>query len=117
LKKYLQQQIYLSMIRIAALLIILVVTPAVAAKVDVTFCTQAHDTAAVHVRWALAQQHDSKLHKEDSCRVYRNQFYEAAVTRQNATRCEQGDIRERALEVIDAEINAFNDLIATSCSD
>jgi hypothetical protein len=30
---------------------------------------------------------------------------------------EQGDIRERALEVIDAEINAFNDSIAISCSD
>jgi hypothetical protein len=117
LKKYLQQQIYLSMIRIAASLVIFLVTPAMAAKVDVTFCTQAHDTAAVHLRWALAQQHDSKLNKDDSCRVYRNQFYEAAVTRQNVTRCEQGDTREHALEVIDAEINAVNDLIATSCSE
>jgi hypothetical protein len=117
LKKYLQQQIYLSMIRIAEFLVILLITPAMAAKVDVTFCTQAHDTAAVHLRWALAQQHDGKLHKDDSCRVYRNQFYEAAVARQNVTQCEQGNIRELALEVIDAEINAFNDLIATSCSD
>jgi hypothetical protein len=117
LKKFLQQQIYLPMIRIAALLVIFLVTPAMAAKVDATFCTQAHDTAAVHLRWALAQQNDSELHTDDSCRVYRNQFYEAAVTRQNVTRCEQGDIRERALEVIDAEIDAFNDLIATSCSE
>jgi hypothetical protein len=105
------------MIRIAALLAIFLVTPAAAAKVDVTFCAQAHDTATVHLRWALALKHDSKLHEDDSCRVYRNQFYEAAVTRQNVTRCEQGDIRERALELIDAEINALNDLIATSCSE
>ena len=88
-----------------------------AGKVDVTFCTPAHDTAAVQLRWALAQQHDNKLYNDDNCRVYRNQFYEAAVTRQNVTRCDQGNIRERALEVIDAEINAFNDLIATSCND
>jgi hypothetical protein len=113
----LEQQTYLSMSRITALLMVFFVTPAVAAKVDVTFCTQAHDTAAAHLKWALAQQHDSKLHKNDSCGAYRNQFYEAAVIRQNVTRCEQADIRKRALEVIDAEINAFNDLIADSCSD
>jgi hypothetical protein len=117
MKQYFQQQIYLSMIRIAALLLISLVTPAMAAKVDVTFCTQAHDTAVVRLRWALAQQHGSELHQDDSCRVYRNQFYEAAVTRQDVTRCEQGDIRERALEVIDAEIDAFNDLISASCSE
>ena len=117
MKKYLQQKIYPPMIRIAAILIIFLVTPAMAAKVDATFCTQAHDTAVVHLRWALAQQHDSELHQDDSCRVYRNQFYEAAVTRQDVTRCEQGDIRERALRIIDAEIDAFNDLIANSCGE
>jgi hypothetical protein len=113
----LQQKIYLPMVRIAALLAIFVVTPAMAAKVDITFCAQVHDTATAQLRWALAQKHDSKLHKDDSCSVYRNQFYEAAVTRQNVTRCEQGDIRDHALELIDAEIDAFNDLIATSCSE
>jgi hypothetical protein len=55
--------------------------------------------------------------KDDSCRVYRSEFYAAAVTRQNITRCEQDDIRQRALQVIDAEINAFNDLIATYCGE
>ena len=30
--------------------------------------------------------------------------------------CEQDDIRQSALEVIDAEINAFNDLIETYCA-
>jgi hypothetical protein len=33
------------------------------------------------------------------------------------TRCEQDDIRQSALEVIDAEIDAFNDLIATYCTE
>ena len=117
MKKYFHQQIYLPMTRIATLLVIFLVTPAMADRVDGTFCNQAHDTAELHLRWARVQQHDSKLHEDDSCGVYRNQFYEAAVTRQKVTRCEQGDIRERALEVIDAEINALNDLIATSCSE
>ncbi len=57
------------------------------------------------------------LQKDDSCRVYRTEFYEAAVTHQNITHCEEGDMRQSTLKVIDAEINPFNDLIATYCSD
>jgi hypothetical protein len=57
------------------------------------------------------------LQKDDSCRGYRTEFYEAVVTRQNVTHCDEDDMRQSALEVIDAEINAFNDLIATYCSD
>ena len=105
------------MIRVGAfLIIILLVGPAVAATVNVAYCAQAHEIALSRLKWALARQHDSNVSQDDdSCRVYRSVFYEAAVTRQSVTRCEQVDIREYALQVIDDEINAFNDLIATHC--
>jgi hypothetical protein len=56
-------------------------------------------------------EQNGKLQKE------RSEFYEAAGTRQNLTQCEQGDLRAHALQAIGAEINAFNDLIATYCDD
>jgi hypothetical protein len=62
-------------------------------------------------------EQNGKLQKDDSCRVYRSEFYEAAATRQNLTQCELGDLRQHALQAIGAEINAFNDLIATYCDD
>jgi len=105
------------MIRVGALLIALMITPATAGKVDITYCAQAPDVAAVRLKSALAREQNSKLQKDDSCRVYRSEFYAAAVTRQNITHCEQDDIRQHALEVIDAEINTFNDLIATYCGE
>jgi hypothetical protein len=108
------------MIRIAAFLLVtflfvFLATPVLAAKVS--YCAQAHDSAEARLKWALERQgHGETLQKDDSCRAYRSKFYEAAVTRQNVTHCEQDDIRQSALEVIDAEINAFNDLIATYCA-
>jgi hypothetical protein len=113
--KLLSQQNYSLMIRTIAFLMAFFVAPAMAADLDVNYCTRAHDAAAARLRWALAQQHDGKLQTDDSCRVYRDEFYQTVVTRQTVTLCEQGAIRERALQAIDAEINAFNDLIATSC--
>jgi hypothetical protein len=101
---------------LAAFLLVFLATPVMAAKVG--YCAQAHDSAATRLQWALERQRNAMtLQKDDSCRVYRAEFYEAAVTRQNITHCEEDDMRQSALKVIDAEINAFNDLIATYCSD
>jgi hypothetical protein len=108
------------MIRIAAFLLaaflfVFLATPVLAAKVS--YCAQAHDSAEARLKWALERQGNGEtLQKDDSCRAYRSEFYEAAVTRQNVTHCEQDDIRQSALEAIDAEINAFNDLIAAYCA-
>jgi hypothetical protein len=101
------------MIRVGAFPLVLMIAPATAGKVDVNYCAQAPNIAAARLRSVLERQHSSEMRKDDSCRAYRSEFYEAAVTRQNITHCEQDDIRQSALEVIDAEINAFNDLIAT----
>ena len=93
----------------AALLLAFLATPVKAAKVS--YCAQAHDSAATRLKWALERQRNTiTLQKDDNCRGYRTEFYQAAVTRQNITRCEQDDMRQSALEAIDAEINAFNDL-------
>jgi hypothetical protein len=112
---------HLLMMRIAAFLLAtfllaFLATPVMAAKVS--YCAQVHDSAAARLKWALERQPNAMtVQKDDSCRVYRTEFYEAAVTRQNITHCEEDDMRQSALKVIDAEINAFNDLIATYCSD
>ncbi len=101
---------------LAAFLLVFLATPAMAAKVS--YCAQAHDSAEARLKWALERQRDGEpLQKDDSCRAYRSEFYEAAVTRQDITHCQQDDVRQSALEVIDAEINAFNDLIATYCGE
>jgi hypothetical protein len=39
------------------------------------------------------------------------------TTRQVASFCREGIDRQRTLELLDFEIEAFNDLIATQCSD
>jgi hypothetical protein len=101
---------------LSAFLLVFLANRVMAAKVG--YCVQAHDSAATGLKWALERQRNAMtLQKDDSCRVYRTEFYEAAVTRQNITHCEEDDMRQSALKVIDAEINAFNDLIATYCSD
>ncbi|QPF88661.1 hypothetical protein [Bradyrhizobium commune] len=52
----------------------------------------------------------------DTCRVYIKQFVEAVTARKDAASCQDGVARRRTLEVLDAEIEAFNDRIAeNSC--
>jgi hypothetical protein len=54
-------------------------------------------------------------HKEENCRSYATTFFEAVTARQAASVCKHGIDRERILESLDFEIEAFNDLIATVC--
>jgi hypothetical protein len=50
------------------------------------------------------------------CRVYIKHFVEAVTARKDAASCQHGVARQRALEALDAEIQAFNDRIAeNSC--
>jgi len=50
---------------------------------------------------------------EKACKAYAESFYRIVVTRQAAAACGVG--RQRDLAVLDSEINAFNDLLATRC--
>jgi hypothetical protein len=53
----------------------------------------------------------------DICRVYIKHFVEAVTNRKDAASCQEGFARQRALEVLDGEIEAFNDRIAeNSCA-
>ena len=82
--------------------------PALAAE-----CTSIKDIDASRSRWELLRSQPAKAdHKEKICRAYAASFYESVTIRQAAARCTDG---ERNLAVLDSEINAFNDLLATKC--
>jgi len=100
------------MLRSAIFAIALVILPATAA--DAASCGQASEFTAARARWAAVRQ--SRTDDSDKiCRAYANYFYEAVVTRQTASWCEDNVNRQRNLEVLDAEIDAFNNLIAKQC--
>jgi hypothetical protein len=82
--------------------------PAVAAE-----CTSIKDIDASRSRWELLRSQPAKAaDKEKICRAYAASFYESVTLRQAAARCADG---ERNVAVLDSEIDAFNDLLATKC--
>jgi hypothetical protein len=100
------------MLRSATFAIALAILPAAAA--DASSCGQASELTAAQARWAAVRK--SRIDDSDKiCRAYGNSFYEAVVTRQTASWCEDSVNRERNLEMLDAEIDAFNNLIAKQC--
>jgi|ERR1700741_2312858 hypothetical protein len=75
-------------------------------------CTSNKDVDASRTRWATQRSHSvSAADKERTCRAYAASFYESVTLRQAYARCDD----ERTLAVVDSEINAFNDLLATKC--
>jgi hypothetical protein len=48
---------------------------------------------------------------QEKCRLYATTFFEAVTARQAASFCTDGIDRERILESLDSEIEAFNNLI------
>jgi hypothetical protein len=82
--------------------------PAVAAE-----CTSIKDIDASRSRWELLRSQPAKTaNQETICRAYATSFYESVTLRQAAAKCT--DVG-RNLAVLDSEINAFNDLLATKC--
>jgi hypothetical protein len=66
-------------------------------------------------RGAHHSQHDRLDHAAASheiCHVYIKHFVEAVTARKDAVSCQDGGARRRALDALDAEIQAFNDRIA-----
>jgi hypothetical protein len=104
------------MLRIIIVAIALLIDPAITGA-ETSGCSQPPDFSAARLRWAAVRE--SRVdpgHSEESCRSYRSNFYEAVTTRQAASFCRDGTDRRRTLELLDTEIEAFNDLIATQCS-
>jgi hypothetical protein len=75
-------------------------------------CDQESSLGASHIRRARESQNSvSHSSVDEKCRVVISQFVEAVTARQAAATCQNSVIRERALRIIDAEIQTFNDLI------
>ena len=102
------------MLRSVTFAIALLILPATA--VDASYCGQSSELAAARARWAAVRQ--SRVDPADAekvCRAYGNHFYDAVVARQAASSCEDSVSRQRNLEMLDGEIDAFNNLIAGQC--
>ena len=85
-------------------------------KADTSNCAQILDLPAARLRWAAARQiRVGSAQDEKKCRVYRIHFYDAVTARQAASICEDGIHRQRDLDLLDSEIDAFNNLIAAQC--
>ena len=78
-----------------------------------TECVSTKDIDASRTRWAALRSQPTKaVDNEKACRAYAASFYESVTLRQVAATCID---RERNLAVLDSEINAFNDQLATKC--
>jgi hypothetical protein len=75
-------------------------------------CTSPTAITAIRTHWAAVRSRFSKAtDHEAACRAYAASFYESVTTRQAAAGCTD----DADINAIDAEINAFNDLLATRC--
>jgi len=102
------------MLRILSLAIAVLIVAASAA--DASYCGQSSELAAAQARWAaLRQSRVGPAEAEKICRTYGKNFYEAVEVRQAAALCEDSAVRKRNLDTLDAEIDAFNNLIAVQC--
>lgn len=82
------------------------------ARAETWGCSQVSNLATARARWATVRKNDvDRAHNEESCRVYATTFFEAVTARQAVSFCKDGIDRERILESLDSEIEAFNDLI------
>jgi hypothetical protein len=101
---------------IIMLFIALLIGPPTAAGADASNCGQTSELAAARVRWAAVRQSRvDTANNEKSCRAYGFHFYEAVTARQAFATCKDGIGRQPILDVIDSEIDAFNNLIAAQC--
>ncbi|HEY6832945.1 MAG TPA: hypothetical protein VI251_10700 [Pseudolabrys sp.] len=105
------------MLRIIIFASALLIDPAITAGVEMPGCSQLSDLSAARLRWAAVRKKPVKpAHNEESCRSYGTNFFEAVTTRQAVSFCRDSIDRERTLELLDTEIEAFNALIGTQCS-
>ena len=105
------------MLRIVILAIAILLDPAIAPAADMSGCNQLSHLSSARLRWAAVRKSRADpTHKEENCRSYGSNFFEAVTTRQAVSLCGNVIDRHRLLELLDSEIDAFNELIATQCS-
>ena len=104
------------MLQIIVFFLVLLLNPATAAEADKGYCGRASELATARLRWEAARRTPTDaIHRETNCRAYGTHFYEAVTARQAASVCKDGIDHQRDLELIDSEIDAFNNLIAAQC--
>jgi len=95
----------------------LLIDPEMTAGAGMSGCSQLSDLSAARLRWAAVRKsHIDPYHGEESCRSYCSNFFEAVTTRQADSFCRNGTDRQQPLDLLDTEIEALSDLIATHCS-
>ena len=79
-------------------------------------CGSTKDIDASRARWTTMRAQLAKTaHTETNCRAYAASFYESVTLRHAAALCERSAEQARNLVVLDSEIDAFNNLLATKC--
>ena len=105
------------MLRIVILAIAILLDPAIVSGAEISGCNQLSHLSSARLRWAAVRKSRADpVHKEESCLSYRSNYFEAVMTRHEASFCGGVIDRQRVLELLDSEIEALNDLIATQCS-
>ena len=104
------------MLRIVILAIAILLDPAIAPAADMSGCKQLSHLSSARLRWAALRKSRADPADEENCGSYRSNYFEAVMTRHEASLCGGLVDRQRVLELLDSEIEALNDLIATQCS-
>ena len=98
-------------------IMVLALTLCTSGAINASNCDQALTVAGSQLRTAPIVQHNLDPTGDAKCRVVIAQFVEAVTVRKAAATCQDSVGRQRALKVIDAEIETFNDRIAEqSCA-
>jgi hypothetical protein len=103
------------MMKLAVLLVSAVINastiPAVASE-----CASSSNIDAFRARWTtLRTQRAKTADNEATCRAYAASFYESVTLRQATALCNRDMDQAQNLVVLDSEIDAFNNLLATKC--
>lgn len=79
-------------------------------------CTSIRDIAASRARWSTVRSQPTKATDNDAnCRSYASSFYESVTLRQTTATCVRDTDDKRNLAVLDSEVDALNNLLATKC--
>jgi hypothetical protein len=80
-------------------------------------CDLALKAAASHPLAPMTQDKVDHSTDDEKCRAFIKQFVEAVTARQAASNCQESVGRQRALEILDRQIQTVNDRLAEqSCS-
>jgi len=80
-------------------------------------CASSHEITVSRAHWAKLRSPPAEASGiEATCRLYASSFYELVTLRQAARTCVGDADREQSLALLDAEIDAFNNLLAAKCA-